>query len=97
MTSLVCSHTNEEMGACASSNNFAHSIAASQVPIGVTIFSENSLVCGHSVSAVPGIVCPLKVPISISVPVLGDSENRVVGRIVMSILVDLLVSATSNI
>ena len=97
MTSLVCSHTNEEMGACASSNNFAHSIAASQVPIGVTIFSENSLVCGHSVSAVPGIVCPLKVPISISVPVLGDSENRVVGRIVMSIVVDLLVSATSNI
>ena len=97
MTSLVCSHTNEEMGACASSNNFAHSIAASQDPIGVTIFSENSLVCGHSVSAVPGIVCPLKVPISISVPVLGDSENRVVGRIVMSIVVDLLVSATSNI
>ena len=97
MTSLVCSHTNEEMSACASSNNFAHSIAASQVPIGVAIFSQNSLVCGHSVSTVPGIIRPLKVPVSISVPVLSDSENSVVGRIVISILVDLLVSATSNI
>jgi len=79
MTSRVCSHTDEEMSACASGNYFTHSVTAGQITVCIAIFSQNSLICSFFASAVPSIVSPLKVAISINIPVLGDSIDSGIG------------------